>query len=196
VCASAVAVLLPVVLAACSGGTNLDAGTGTPTAAGSTTTVAASPSLVASAPAGPVITFAPAAQQFSSAAVVTAFIDYRTARFRAIVSVPEPAELAATATGKQLAHDRQVIAEGKAKGYRLEGRPKWSVIDVRGEGTDRAEVDACEWDSASWTVDRDGKIVEPVSDRWLPLRTVVIREAGRYRVSDSASGTFDCRGAG
>jgi hypothetical protein len=144
----------------------------------------------------PVAGVAPVAARFADDPAVRGFIRYRNARFTALTTLDQnDPELAATATGLQLSHDRQVISERRQKGYRLQGRPRWSIVGLHQVAAARAEVDACEWDSASRVVDRNGAVVVPVSDRWLPVRSTLSQEGKGWAVSESVDGTFTCKDA-
>jgi hypothetical protein len=185
-----VALVILTMFTGCSGGGNLDeSGTADPARR-------ATPPAVPAAADWDVASVAPAAARFADHPAMRAYIRYRNARFKALTTSDQNnADLAATATGLQLRHDRNVISEDRRKGHRLQGRPRWSVVAFNQVSATRAEVDACEWDAAAQVVDSKGVEVSPVSHRWLPVRSILIQEGERWAVSESPEGTFTCDSA-
>jgi hypothetical protein len=195
---TAPAVLLTMVLAAgCGGSDGLDTAGGSPSQSG--------PGATSSSPAvTPTTSLAPSASEsapvdpdtVAQSEVTADFVLYDQALTKALrTRNARVTELIRLSTAPRQAKDRSKIQTMRQRGIVFKGTPRtWvGAISVAGN---RAAVQVCEKNDASWYLDGAGKLVGTRLDKWDPFEVRMLRRDGRWQVNLVVAGKKNsCKGA-
>jgi hypothetical protein len=142
-----------------------------------------------------VITVAPTAEQFADDQAVAGFKAYAQAVARTFqTSGGSQDALFDVVTGRSAELLRGEAKDYAENGWRLVGSPTLVVVGVLYVDDAHRHVLTCEHDSASYPVDRDGVVVRPFEDRWLPNEQWMVLVDGTWVLEDFYAGEHDCEG--
>jgi hypothetical protein len=198
--APAAAVLAVALLAGCSGSGGLDAGagsSGSPPGAGTSSTSPTDTATGSASPSAAPSVSAPAdARTPEESAVAADYRSYDQALGKSLFTHnARVTDLIRFATAAQQAKNRSRIALMRAQGVVYKGTPRTWIGPVSVVGN-RATVQVCEKDNASWYEDASGRLVGTRLNRWNPLEARMLKLGGRWQVNlVTASKHTSCKGA-